>query len=252
MTTNHVTKYGGGQCDQTTIVCRIRNRNEIFADSIQNWLRFSVSEIIIVDFRDDGCQSVWNVVKEIDDQRIKVIETKYEYMFLPTIAWNLGLSQATSEYIFMLDVDNILHDHFFEMNVLGGTEFICGKPVHHIWGSCLCRKASIDVVNGFNENCLYMGHGDTDLFNRMVAAGYSMQTFAAHTLYHKEHVKDLTICNQIRQKSGDATKLWFQMMHLNRTLSSELVWTTDSPRTRWNLEKLEPRRWLAIRDVVSR
>jgi hypothetical protein len=48
-------------CGSVSSVSRIRNRNEVFADSILNWLQFPLSEIMIADFRDDGCQSVWDV-----------------------------------------------------------------------------------------------------------------------------------------------------------------------------------------------
>lgn len=183
MKTNPVIEPNPVQHDRTTIVCRIRNRNEIFADTIRNWLKFPVPEIIVVDFRDDGCQSVWNIVRQMDDPRIRVIETKYEYMFIPTIAWNLGISQVASEYVLLLDVDNILYDHFFEANVLHDNEFICGKPNWHLWGSCLCKKEYIDALGGFNENCIYMGHADTNLYNRLVAAGHSIRSFSG-TLFH--------------------------------------------------------------------
>jgi hypothetical protein len=252
MKSNFVTKPSGGQCDRTTIVCRIRNRNDIFTESIQNWLRFPVSEIIIVDFRDDGCQFVWDAVKRFDDPRIKVIETKYEYMFLPTIAWNLGISQVATDYVLLLDVDNILYDHFFESNVLQENDFICGKPIKHLWGSCYCKKNYLDAVNGFNENCIYMGQGDTDLYARLVAAGYAMRTFIPDTLYHKDHPKILTIGSQVRQDSVNAKKIWSYMNHFNQMLTHELRWTPESSKIHWGLEQLEQRRWLAVRDVSIR
>jgi glycosyltransferase involved in cell wall biosynthesis len=211
-----------------------------------------VPEIIVVDFRDDGCQSTWDIVKEIEDPRIQVIETKYEYMFSPTIAWNLGISQVTSEYVLLLDVDNILEDHFFESNVLHDNEVIYGKPIPHLWGSCLCKKQDIDAINGFNENCIYMGYGDSDLYERLAAAGHSMRTFVSDTLYHKDHTDALTICSQIRQNIQNTRELWRHMVCFNRILTQQLQWTSESSRIRWNLEQLEPRRWLAVRDVRNR
>jgi len=252
MTTDTVRQYDSDQCLRTTIVCRIRNRNEIFADTIQNWLRFPVPEIIIVDFRDDGCQSVWNVVRNFNDQRMKVIETKYEYMFSPTIAWNLGISQVANEYVLLLDVDNLLDNHFFEANVLCDREFICGKPTRHLWGSCFCKKEYFDAVNGFNENCIYMGHGDTDLYNRLEAAGYSRRRFVSGSLHHKDHPKSLTIGSQIRLNNGNAMRIWDSMARFNGILTRELPWTPDSSKISWHLEQMESRRWLAVRDVASR
>jgi len=252
MKTNSVIQNSDDQSTRTSIVCRIRNRNEIFADTIQNWLRFSVSEIIIIDFRDESCQSVWNVVQELNDPRIKVIETKYEYMFLPATAWNLGISQVASEFVLLLDVDNILYENFFKKNVTADHEFICGKPKRHLWGSCYCKKAYFDAVNGFNENCIYMGYEDEDLYNRLVTAGYSMRSYNFSTIHHKDHPKVLTICNQVRQNGGNAPKIWKSMDSLNRVLAKELFWTADSPKIQWSLEPLEQRRLLAIRDVTCR
>jgi GT2 family glycosyltransferase len=251
MNMNPVREHDDSQCKQTSIVCRIRNRNEIFADSIKNWLRFPVAEMIIVDFRDDGCQAVWDVVKKQNDPRIKVIETKYEYMFAPGIAWNLGMSQAKSEYLLLLDVDNILREHFFETHLLNEQEFVCGRSIKHLWGSCFCKKDYIDTVNGFNENCLYMGYADTDLYDRLVAAGYSKRTFVAGTIHHKNHPKKLTIESQIRQNNGDAPKIWQHMERFNEMLSRELLWTPASPKIHWSLESLEQGRWQAIRDVYK-
>lgn len=250
MTTDPVIQHGSGLCHQTSIVCRIRNRNEIFADTIQNWQRFPVPEIIVVDYRDDGCQSVWDIVKELNEPRIKVIETKYEYMFSPTIAWNLGISQVTSEYVLLLDVDNVLYEHFFGVNMVCDNEFICGKPIKHLWGSCLCKKDYIDAVNGFDENCIYMGHGDTNLYHRLEAAGYLRRRFVHDSLYHKDHPKDLTISSQITLNNGNAKKIWVSMKRFNEMLTRELPWTPDSPKTRWRLEPLEPQRWLAVRNVA--
>jgi hypothetical protein len=153
--------------------------------------------------------------------------------------------------VLLLDVDNILQDHFFEANVLQENEFICGKPIPHLWGSCYCKKALIDSVGGFNENCIYMGHGDSDLYNRLSACGYTIKSFVSNSLYHKDHPKELTIHSQIKQGSGNAKKIWQYMARFNQILARELRWTADSKKIRWTLDKLEERRWLAIRDVST-
>ena len=69
-----------------SICAAIRNRNAIFGSTIKNWLRFNVPEILVIDFRDDGCESVWDIIEPFNDPRIKVIETKYEYRWVTAIA----------------------------------------------------------------------------------------------------------------------------------------------------------------------
>jgi hypothetical protein len=96
-----------------------------------------------------------------------------------------------------------------------------------------------------------MGYGDTDLYDRFLAAGYAMRSFVPATLFHKDHPKDLTIDSQIRQDNGNSIKIWNYMNRFNEILARELPWGQESSKIRWDLEQLEQRRWLATRDASA-
>ena len=242
---------------KTTIVTRVRNRNAILWDTLKNWLQFDVPEIIVTDYRDDGSESAWNVVKGLNDSRIKVIETKYEYMFAPTLAWNLGISQVKTEYILCLDVDDVLATTFFEQNVFGEKKFICGWGFGSLTGAYYIKKEHHDSVNGFNEEMLYMGYGDIDLYMRLKAAGFSYYSFARNTIRHKDHPVRLKVVNQVQQKDdrvtgNNAYQLWWAFHECNVKISKLLPWTPESSRVQWKLTELDACRFLAERDVIRK
>ena len=241
----------------TTVITRIRNRNVILAETLKNWLQFNVPEIIIVDFRDDGCESAWDVVSEVSDSRVKVVETKYEYMFCPSIAWNLGIAQANTEYVLLMDVDDTMEPHFFETNVLIENGYICGQGMGSLTGICYIKQEYLNAVGGFSENMLYMGTADWDLYERLRNAGYSQCSLSANSAKHKNHPVTLKIINQLQdtsrlQNNGNSYNMWRHFNYLNVVIGKMLPWSETSPRIQWNVTELEMNRYLALRDVVSK
>ena len=175
----------------TTIVARIRNRNSIFADTLPNWLRFNVP-IILMDWRDEGCESAYDIVKGIPN--ITYIETKHEYMFYQTAAWNLGISQVKTDYVLNVDVDDLLHEDFFEVNSINGNEFSYFAPTEcnrHLYGLSWFSKQAFETVNGYSENMLYMQYGDSDFYKRLESAGYTRKHMIDGTATHKPHDDEL-------------------------------------------------------------
>ena len=243
-------RCGGGVAGSTTIVTRIRNRNSIFADTLKNWLQFDVP-IIVVDWRDDGCEFAWDVVKPFGSPLVKVLETKYEYCFLPSHSWNLGISQVETEYVLCVDVDNILRPHFFEVNVPSGSAFINGINVSSLVGTHLTKKERIDVVGGYNENMITMGYQDIDLYNRLHKVGCRSCSFVKDSIRHKQHSRNMTIISYFQDarhlsEDGDR-KVWSKMADLNTTIGHKLTWWADSNRVAYDLTQMEPNRTLAVR-----
>ena len=174
----------------TSIVCGIRNRNEIFTETLPTWLNFPVQEIVIVDLRDNGCESVWDVVKDIQDNRIKVVQTNYEYCWSHGIAFNLGINVATSPFILKLDADYELRHDFFERNVLEEHEFI-QKWTGQGSGLFYLKKSMWKTVNGFDEDMPFWGYNDIDFRNRLIAAGFERKDWVKNTFKHKPHSIDM-------------------------------------------------------------
>ena len=237
--------------NQTTITCRIRNRNSILAQALPAWLKFDVPEIVIADFRDDGCESAWDVVKSIPDSRIKVIETKYEYKWAHGIARNLAVEYATFPYILDMDVDYVLKENFFsKQNHIPSEQTFVGRLVHKNTGGLIYyHKDMWRAINGYDENIIYWGHEDIDFRKRLLKAGYKEQQYEIDCVKHTPHMHELSLCNQLSGKiEGDCVQMKKIMYTFNCNMVSFVPWTPQSPRIKWGVTQLEDRRFLAIRN----
>ena len=242
----------------TTIVTRIRNRNSIFADTLANWVQFDIP-IIVVDYRDDSCESVYDVVTTTPGaENVTVIETKYEYVFLPSHAWNLGIFQVKTERVLLLDVDVTITSDFFEVNTLPVNAAVVGMHPYNTWhltGLCFTQTALIRNVGGFNENMTYMGFHDIDMRNRMNQLGCRLVTLSGNTAVHKEHPRRLNSVNQWSDAgmlSDDSHHhIYDAMNELNRRIADKLPWSAESVRVKWTLTELDKNRFLAVRDVTG-
>ena len=226
----------------------IRNRNEIFRSTIPNWLHFDVFEILVVDFKDDACESVWDIVEPLDDPRIKVIETKHEYRWISAIARNLACEYAMSDKMLMLDVDYTLSQNFFERHDVADYKFISGDAEQDSRsGLIYWTKNQFRTVNGYNENLMYWGHADTDLYNRLSQAGFVQEYADLKCVAHRLHDRNMSFENQIAlYRSSDKGVF----LHFNRYLCDSMPWTTQSEKIKWSLIQTEhPNKSLAVRNL---
>ena len=232
-----------------TIITTIRNRNAIFADSLQNWLQFDIP-IIVVDWRDDGCERAYDVVKN-HLGRIRLFETKYEYIFHKELALNLALSQVETANFLMLDVDYILKSDFFEKNILHENEFITGHGEHgqgSLSGFIYCKKQYADAIGGYNENLPYWGFADTDFFYRLKMFGFTYKI--AVGVHHKPHSESLTFANQFKwgnNQKVNTDPLKFATWSANKAIAEQIGWTADIPHVQWQLDEITPSVYLAVR-----
>ena len=234
---------------ETTIITAVRNRNETIKQTLPSWLAVGISEIIIVDFRDDGCESVWDVVEPFDDVRIKVIETKYEYMFIHGLSNNLAIDQASNKYVLKLESDYILQGNFFEENQIPPHSFIGGVLSRdwHKWGLLYVEKKYLEACNGYNENIIYPTCSDTDLEERLRIHLRKIQ-LDEETVYHLPHSDDIRFDGYIKQaKKETGAVLHHASIRFNNVLIKAIPWTAESKRNQWTLSQIEPNRYLALR-----
>lgn len=233
----------------TSIVCVVRNRNDILADSFVNWLRFDVPEFLIVDFRDGSCERAKTVVDRINDSRVRLIETLDEYQFHRTAAYNLGFSQATHPFILKLDVDYLLSDDFFERNTIDENSFISGhfiNPVPSLTGLLYLHRNQFEMTNGFHERMLYYGREDVDFSDRL-AASYVRHPFVLDTVVHKEHSDTLRI-----QSWGSCSPEWEREilmagLKMNELIEKAVPWSTECQRAQWNVNSSDGIHSVAVR-----
>jgi len=231
-----------------SICAAIRNRNEIFRSTFQNWLRFEISEILVVDFRDVSCESVWDVVEPLNDPRIKVIETKHEYRWVTAIARNIACKHAAFDKMLMLDVDYTLSENFFERHGVEDNKFISGDQCKDSRsGLVYLTKNQFEAVNGYNENLMYWGYADTDLYNRLSQAGFTQEYADLRCVTHQPHDISMSFENQIRLNNIPSGEM---LVQFNRHLCNSIPWTPQSKRIEWSVNQTEhPNRFLAVRNL---
>ena len=240
--------------NNTTIIASIRNRNQILQQTLPNWLLFDIS-IIIVDWRDDGCESAWDIVKSFNNPLITLIETKFEYRFTISHALNLAISQVKTEYILKLDVDYLLHDDFFDKNILAENEFICGCKLvkyynadNSLYGCLFTKKEYIDTIGGYNENLIFYGADDTNLYNRL-ATQYKQVMLSIDSVTHIPHSNKMSFVNQL-QYAPDTVNYDSFYVVLNWFNNKILSFGWDKNNClQWHIQQLEYNRYLAIRSV---
>jgi hypothetical protein len=241
--------------NSTSIVTAVRNRNDVFEQTLPNWLRFGVPEIVIVDFRDDGCCSVWDVVKQYNDPRIKVIETKYEYRWVLSIALNLAISQASYPYFLKLDVDYTLSNDFFVANSMRTREFISGYVFDPTSGLLLVNKLQFEAVGGYNENMMYWCGEDRDLYERLRKQKLSQKFVVDGTVTHYDHPRWLCFANQFQYLPENMTE-WTVQCEMDKisemmdSLMGLTTWDRNSPRICWSMTEISKNRQLAIRKIT--
>ena len=232
----------------TSIICGIRNRNQILAQMLPNWLNFPVQEIVIVDLRDNGCECAWDVVKNIQDSRVKVFQTNYEYRWSHGIACNLGISMAQHPYILKLDVDYELRRDFFEQNVPEENTFI-QKWSNQNTGLFYLKKSMWAAINGFDEDMPFWGHNDIDFRDRLVAAGFKRKDWVRGSFRHKPHSMDMRATQFSRKIQGNTWDMLLRVAKFQEFLSLHSPWSPEAMRIRWVISKVSDRMFLAERDV---
>jgi hypothetical protein len=231
-----------------SICTAIRNRNAIFGSTIYNWLRFDIPEILIVDFRDDSCESVWDIIEPLNDSRIKVIETKHEYRWVTAIARNIACKYALYDKMLMLDVDYILSKNFLDKHDIDDTKFISGDSIKdERSGLVYLTKNQFNAVNGYNENLMYWGYADTDIYDRLSKAGFLQEYADLNYVVHQPHSQSMSFENQICLNNIPSKGM---LVQFNRQLCNSIPWTTQSNRIKWLLNHTDhPNRFFAIRNL---
>lgn len=240
---------------ETSIITCVRNQNDSLRPSLENWLKFDVRQVVIVDWRDDSCEKAGSVLDEFNDPRIVLLETQFEYRFLVAYALNLALSRSTSSYVLKLDTGHMIHDDFFNLHSLGDREFLFTPDEKQSWMT-YAPKALFDEVGGYNESLTYLGNEETDLHNRLKQNKIIAKTVLENSI---EYVVNENASSTLRrwnaaavlENTENAEQLVASLRDMNAFMSNVCPWTRESKKTKWRALSLSENRFQVVRDKTG-
>jgi hypothetical protein len=167
-----------------TIVTRLRDRKAHLVESLPTWLRLPVAEIVIVDWSSrEG--DLADLVRYLDDPRVKVVRVEGRPTFERAAAWNLGILHASAEWVFLLDADvkvvgSPLADQVFAVpNYEQYFRPYSDKYLPHLFGCGIVLKDHWQAVGGFNESLVGWGWEDVDFYRRLQRYGLREVTLSS-------------------------------------------------------------------------
>ncbi len=130
----------------------IKSHENLFS-SLHTWINLDFNEIIIVDWCsnikfEEVLPSYFKTHKNFD--KIKIYYIRDYNKYIPTWAYNFGLSLCNSEYILKLDPNYSLNPDFFKINYLHYTE----PCLYYDQNQFLCKKTYLEKVGYLNEQIL--------------------------------------------------------------------------------------------------
>lgn len=185
--------------EKISVVTALKDREKMLNISINSWINFKeIDEIIVVDWDSK------NTIKHIEkiDPRIRIINVKKQNYFNISKAYNLAFKEAKNSRIMKLDVDYILNPYYNIFNELDLKKhnFFTGNWemsfldnnlgfIQYINGFVYIHKNNFEAIGGYNEELENYGWEDTDLYNRLYAAGLKRTTvpFNKMYIYHNPH-----------------------------------------------------------------
>lgn len=166
-----------------SIVTRVKNRKAHLMESLPTWLKLPVAEIVIVDWGSDDSDLAQYVDFLGDDRVILVRRNAGE--FERSRAWNVGINQASAEWVFLLDCDvkvtgNVFADPMFAVPNYGNYyRPYADRYLPSLYGCCIVLKEHWQAIGGFDEDLVGWGWEDVDFYRRLDAKGYREVTLPA-------------------------------------------------------------------------
>lgn len=188
-----------------SIVSCCMNRNDNLLKSLETWIKLPVDEIVIVDW--SSLPAVSETIKNVNDNRIKIIRIENEARWILTYGFNVGLRFASYSKIYKLDADIQVNADFLEKNAFDSNSFVRGfwKSAYdngdssqvYVNGSFGANKKSLKEIGYYNEYIRTYGWDDSDLYERLAhQCGLKTQYLSYHSLRHLEQEEEERTINQ--------------------------------------------------------
>ena len=132
----------------------------------------NLDEIVIIDWGSKN--KVVDTLKEFNDSRIKVYRVDNADKWVLSHAFNIGLLCSSNENIYKLDCDDIVRSDLIIEHPLDENSFYAGnwkdaktQNELQINGKLFCQFKNFNKVNFYNENIIYYGWDDDDIYLRL-------------------------------------------------------------------------------------
>jgi N-terminal domain of galactosyltransferase/Glycosyl transferase family 2 len=160
-------------------------------------------EIIIVDW--SSKEDLLSLIKTYKDPRIVVVRVEDQLYFDRGGAWNVGIRQATGDFINCMDCDilacagfsikTLKPNHLYLEQLIDKTGDVTSGIWTKLYGTCIFSKNMWEVVNGYQENLETWGREDRDFYVRLVKAGFIVEQGWTSGLTHIEHDNSIRFVN---------------------------------------------------------
>lgn len=229
-----------------TLITAVMNRAESLSETLPTWLMHDeIDEIVIIDWGSDPPVAIPAEVS--GNGRIRLVRVNEEPRWILSFAYNLAARLASRLKLLKVDADVKVLPGFFEKHPLHPGRFYCGNwrirrndNEMHLNGIVYLHRDDFFAVNGYNEYIKFYGWDDSDLYQRLAAAGLERHDFDLDTLYHIPHAGRTKFQNRPGHLSSvpeeeQATLATFTNRRLAATSG---IWTQDRPMSEFSLERI--------------
>ena len=168
-----------------SLVTTCMNNLELLLGSLLKWRELpSIAEIVIVDW---SSKLALELLTDLD-KRIRIIRVENETVYIPSVAWNLGVAYTNHPYVVVCDVNIVPSAEAFSVisEISDRGYFYHGAKDRHgddsIVSGCegggsirslsMFSKAQFAAVNGFSEFILSGHYLYDDFYDRLRKEGF--------------------------------------------------------------------------------
>ena len=190
-------------CSIVTTTYSMKTHENLFS-SLHTWITLDFNEIIIIDWCSEinfehVLPSYFKIHKNFD--KIKIYYIRNYDKYIPTWAFNFGMSMAYSEYILKIDSNFSLNSDFFRINI-----FNCNQPLLYFdQNQFVCKRIYLEKVGYLNEKILDSNY-IADLicrFNKEYSCSFIYLIKELHGLFNILDTKEIILLPIQFKKKND-------------------------------------------------
>jgi hypothetical protein len=216
-----------------SLITASRNRTDELIESLTNWIKYKFNEFVIVDFSSNKKISEDPTIKLLmqKDNRIKVYRIENEKRWHHSKAWNLAIQLSQYSDIYKLDCESKINCDILNRYKLTDGIYYCGNwrickipNDYQSVGTLFIKRELLLKVNLYNENIIFYGWEDSDLYLRLNTL------FIRKDVIPNDYIYIINDSDNKKKDSNSLSKLTSsQSIQFNKILSSTVY-------PQWNLK----------------